>query len=214
MKRLCRWAIILIVLILVAAILSLWLSKQRPAISVAIAPGLIASLFCFRLVHERKQKTAQGNTLSLDPGQKIDAIISLADRAHAETMRYREHVWKVVAWTVALLAATLTAAQASKMTQAMPYWKEICASFAVFVTVCGIRDVFFDYYQFVVNRNWQRRCERLLKFFEKDAYLTSESLLPKGWGEEDYRLRDCIAHLIQWWIVIYAVAVYSIFSIL
>lgn len=191
----------------------------------AIAPALISSFLCFHLAYrknkrkkrvgkEDKLKEEIAKVLNSDHGHKIDALISLADRAHAETIRYREHVWKVVVWSILLLGAALTAAKKdANILNSILDLKKIYACLAVIVTVCGLRDVFFDYYQFVGQRNLQRKCERLLHFFKKDAYQQGKSLLRERYQIENYTLWDCVGHLIQWWFVIYAVSVYVIFSI-
>ena len=50
--------------------------------------------------------------MELDNPQKITALISLSNHAYDETKRYRDHVWKVLVWTVGLLVGVLAAARA------------------------------------------------------------------------------------------------------
>jgi hypothetical protein len=145
--------------------------------------------------------------------EKISALISLANRAHAETTRYRDHVWKILIWTVLLLAATLTAARTGRELLDVACWKWPLCLFAVFVAVSGIWNITFDYREFVRNRNWQRKCERILKFFEVGAYLEKESLLPEVWGKADYRFRNCLPHYLLWLAFIFFITLYAIFSI-
>jgi len=219
---------VLLAIIILGIIFCVWRLKESVTWCFAIAPALIGSFLCFHIAcreNKRKKRVDEEDKLEeeiakvLSSDHKIDALISLADRAHAETIRYREHVWKVVVWSVLLLGAALTAAtltaakKYANMLNSILDLKEIYACFAVIVTVCGLRDVFFDYYWFVGQRNLQRKCERLLDFFKKDAYQQGKSLLPERYQIENYTLRDCVGHLIQWWFVIYAVSVYVIFSI-
>lgn len=49
--------------------------------------------------------------MELDNPQKITALISLSNHAYDETKRYRDHVWKVLVWTVGLLVGVLAAAR-------------------------------------------------------------------------------------------------------
>ncbi len=210
------------VAVILCILFRIWPTQEVGALCAVVTPGLIASLLCFHIWLPRDRNANQQNSGGrasdletvpvLSDGDKINALVSLADRAHAETLRYREHVWKVVVWTVLLLGATLTAAQQDAMLVKIPFLKSICAVFAVLVTACGLRDVFFDYYWFVGNRNLQRKCERLLKFCTEGTYQKA-SLLPKRYQTEDYTLWDCVGHLIQWWFFIYATSVYVILAI-
>ncbi len=151
--------------------------------------------------------------MNLNNTDKVNALISLANRAHAETLRYRDHVWKIVAWTVALLVAILAAARTSQELWVISSVKIIFCFVSAYVAISGIRDVTFDYLQFVRNRNWQRKCERLLKFFEENEFIANESLLPKSWKNADYRFKHCLGHYIQWVIIILLVSAYAIASI-
>ena len=224
--------IVLTIHVFVAAtacfILLIWHSEKAVALWFATIPACwLASLFCFHIAipiqkgagpndgrnnvaHSEQHEIAK----ALNGERKISVLLSLADRAHAETMRYREHVWKVVFWTVILLGASRIAAQQSASLPEIPHLKTMYAFFAILVTAFGLRDVFFDYHWFVGNRNLQRRCERLLKLCERDAYQPGNSLLPERYQTEDYTLWNCVGHLIQWWFVIYAVSVYVILTIL
>jgi len=96
--------------------------------------------------------------MDLENTDKVNAIISLANRAHTETVRYRDHVWKTVVWTVALLVAILTAARTGPELWSIPCVKWPLCVVAVFIAAFGIWDVTFDYLEFVRNRNWQRKC--------------------------------------------------------
>lgn len=151
--------------------------------------------------------------MDLQDSEKISALISLANRAHTETARYRDHVWKILIWTVLLLAATLTAARTGRELWHIACWKWPLCLFAVFVSASGIWNITFDYQQFVRNRNWQRKCERLLKFFERGAYLEKESLLPEVWGKADYQFRNCLLHYLLWLSFIVLITLYVIVSI-
>ena len=151
--------------------------------------------------------------MDMDNNDKINALISLANRTHAETMRYRDHMWKILVWTVLLLAATLAATRTSREFCDIACSKWPLCLFAVFVVLSGIWNITFDYRQFIKNRNWQRKCGSLLKFFEKGAYVEEESLLPEGWGQEVYGLKDCFWHYIQYMAFIVLIALYVIVSI-
>lgn len=228
MTQSSKWEILIIVHVFVAGIVGLmfqvWPLEKAATLCAVVGPAWIASFLIWNIAIGGKNalyiESCADNPRTVDISEalkgefKIRSLLSLASRAHAETVRYREHVWKVVVWTLSLLGATLLASQQSTILAKISCFKVICVFFAVFVTAFGLRDVFFDYYWFVGNRNLQRECERLLKFCEKDAYQHNKSLLPERYKTENYTLWDCVGHLIQWLFIIYAAGVFIILAIL
>lgn len=148
--------------------------------------------------------------MELDNPQKITALISLSNHAYDETKRYRDHVWKVLVWTIGLLVGVLAVARV-RPDIATTYTFKWCGSiFIVIVGWCGVWNIHFDYAQFVWNRNLLRDCERILQFYDKDAYRKG-TVLPEGWREADYKFKQCLPHYLQWMFVILVVVIYSIY---
>ena len=143
--------------------------------------------------------------------EKTSALISLSNHAYDETKRYRDHVWQMLVWTVGLLLATLAAARTTPRLTGTVLGKILGIIFVLFVALAGAWDIYFDYTQFVWNRNLLRKCEHRLQFYS-EAY--GGELLNPLWATTKYKFRDCLPHFLQWVIIIAAVAAYCIYAIL
>ena len=154
-----------------------------------------------------------GSDMELNDSEKASALISLSNHAYEETKRYRDHVWKMVMWTIGLIVAVLTTTRTTPNLATTCLGKTIGSIFIVIVAGCGMWNIYFDYQQFVWNRNLLRACERLLQFYNNDAY-GEGTLLPGSWKNADYQFNQCLLHLLQWLFVIAVVAVYSIYALI
>ncbi len=151
--------------------------------------------------------------MELQIDQKINALISLSNHAYDETKRYRDHVWKMVVWTIGLIVAVIAASETTQNLFATCYGKSLGIVFIVIVAACGAWDIYFDYTQFVWNRNILRDCERRLQLFDKDAY-GEGTVLPEGWKTADYEFKQCLPHYLQWMFVIATVTGYAIYKLI
>jgi len=148
--------------------------------------------------------------MELKDSEKVSSLISLSNHAYDETKRYRDHIWKILVWTIGLLVGVIAAADSKPdlLTNCNAKW--IGSIFVTIIAILGIWDIHFDYAQFVWNRNLLRKCERELKFYKEGIYC-DKALLPKEWESNDYKLRQCLKHYIQWIFVILVIAIYCIY---
>ncbi|MHC4406587.1 MAG: hypothetical protein ACYTG0_43735 [Planctomycetota bacterium] len=151
--------------------------------------------------------------MELDPTQKVTSLISLANRAYDETKRYRDHVWKMLVWTIGLLVGVVAAAKASPDLATACHGKWLGSIFILLVAACGAWNIHFDYEKFVLNRNLLRECERRLQLYDEDVY-GSGTVLPKAWKTTDYQFKECLPHYLQWMFVIAVVAAYSLYALI
>jgi len=149
--------------------------------------------------------------MELGDSEKVSSVISLSNHAYDETKRYRDHVWKLLVWTIGLLVGVLAAARTTPGLATCP-GKVLSSIFIFIVAVCGVWDIYFDYKQFVWNRNVLRRCERSLQFYDRGAYAEG-TILPEAWKSEDYHFKQCLPHFLQWIFVIVVAAAYSIYAL-
>lgn len=151
--------------------------------------------------------------MELDTSQKVTSLISLSNRAYDETKRYRDHVWKILVWTIGLLVGVVAAAKASPDLATACYGKWLGSIFILVVAACGAWNIHFDYKQFVWNRNLLRNCERRLQLYDKDAY-GQGTVLPEAWKAADYQFKQCLPHYLQWLFVIAVVAAYGLYALI
>ncbi len=151
--------------------------------------------------------------MQLTQTEKVQSVISMSNHAYEETKRYRDHVWKILIWSLGLLVGFITAVSSNRETAATCSGKWIGSIFVLIVAGFGIFNIFFNYRQFVWNRNLVRQCERFLQFYKVNMY-PEITLLKKSWATEDYKFMYCLIHFFQWVILISAVAAYSIYMII
>lgn len=151
--------------------------------------------------------------MELSGSEKVSALVSLSNHAYEETKRYRDHVWKMLVWTILLIVAVLAATRTTPDLATRCLGKTLGSIFIVFVAVCGAWNIYFDYRQFVWNRNLVRACERRLQFCDEGAYGRGTVLL-ESWKTADYHFKQCLPHFLQWLIIIAVVAGYSIYALI
>ena len=151
--------------------------------------------------------------MELGNSEKVSTLISLCNRAYDETKRYRDHVWKILVWTIGLLVGVIAAAKTTPDLATTCYGKWLGGIFIVVVAACGAWNIHFDYKQFVWNRNLLRNCERRLQLYDEKAY-GDETVLPAPWKTTDYQFTQCLPHYLQWMFVIAAVTAYSLYALI
>ncbi len=124
--------------------------------------------------------------MELSNSDKVNALISLSDHAYDETKRYRDHVWQILVWVIGLIVGVMAAASARPDIACTCNGKWLGVIFIIVVAALGIRDIHFDYEQFIKNRNLLRKCERRLQFCDKQAYGEEKTLLPECFKTTDY----------------------------
>jgi hypothetical protein len=144
--------------------------------------------------------------------EKVKSLISLSNHAYEETTRYRNHVWKMLIWTIGLIIGVITAAKSRPDLLMTCGGKCMSTIFILLVAFCGIWNIHFDYKQFVWNRNLLRRCERILRFFDKGVYVDDSTILPEDWKTKDYRFFECYQHYFQWITAIIIISGYAIWT--
>jgi hypothetical protein len=151
--------------------------------------------------------------MELDNSEKVSSLISLSNRAYEETKRYRDHVWRILVWTISLHVGVLTAAKTTPELATTCYGKWFGSIFVLLVASCGAWNIHFDYKHFVWNRNLLRKCERRLQLYDEGAY-GEGTVLPECWKTTDYQFRQCLPHYVQWIFVIIVVAAYSLYALI
>ena len=149
--------------------------------------------------------------MKIEDSDKIRSIISLYNHTYDETRRYRDHVWKILIWTIGLILAIHGASEITPTLVGSCLGKCLGTVFILTVSVFGWWNIHFDYKQLVRNRNILRKCERILKFFDRDIY--GEELLQSDWKNNNYKFSQCLPHYMQWIFIIIVVAIYSIYAL-
>jgi hypothetical protein len=150
--------------------------------------------------------------MELTNTEKVNSIISLSNHVYDETKRYREHVWKMLIWTIGLIVGVITAANSQPDLFKPNIIKWLASIFVVVVAFCGIYNIHFDYNQFVWNRNILRECERRLLFYDKGIY-GDTTILPEEWKTNEYKFKHCLQHYIQWIFAIVVIAIYCFWAL-
>ena len=144
--------------------------------------------------------------------EEVNALISLSERAHAETLRYRDYVWKMLIWTLGLFIGVLQTKTWTPELMEKYLGVSVGSIFVLIVAIYGIWNIHFAYKQFVLNRNVMRDCERKLKLF--DVTLNGGNhILNQKWKDSDYTLKNCRPHYIQWVLLISISALYCIIAL-
>lgn len=151
--------------------------------------------------------------MELDNPGKVSSLISLCNRAYDETKRYRDHVWKILVWTIGLLVGVVAASRSTPDLSTTCSGKWLGSIFIVVVAGCGIWNIHFDYKQFAWNRNLLRECERRLQLYDNKAY-GEGMVLPEAWKTTEYQFSQCLRHYLQWIVVITAVSAYTLYVLI
>jgi hypothetical protein len=147
-----------------------------------------------------------------ESAKERDAILALFNQAYDEIKRYRDMEWKMVYWTVGLLAAIVAASQT---TPTPPAHKQCVQTlFAIFTLVAsgyGAWHIHFIHKNLRDNRNLRRKCEILLGLFDVES--EGDPLLPARFKEE-VPYSQGLPHLVSWWGLILLTMLYTVYCII
>lgn len=150
--------------------------------------------------------------MKLGDPEKVCALLHLYHEVFEEMRRYRDMEWKVVSWTVFLMAGIVAATRAVPVQENhKPYIRTLLFVFTLAAAIYGAWHIYFIHKRLTWYRKLRRRCDRLLGFFNKSTY--GQELLPKNWEYLDVRYSSGIGHLISWWGLIALTAMYALYSV-
>lgn len=139
------------------------------------------------------------------------AAHELYKQVYGEIVRYRDMEWKISVWTILLLGATTGIRYPNAGVENCWYYliRGFVVAYVLFVALFGSWHLHFAHRELTHNRNLRRKIEYQLGFFDPTRN-GGVSLLPSGWAKRDVLYSQGLLHLISWWIVIAAVAIYAI----
>lgn len=147
---------------------------------------------------------------------KLHLLTSLYQQVYKEMRRYRDMEWKILLWTVILLAGVSTTTNITEIKDShRPYVQTLLYIFIVTVAIYGIWHIISVHRRLTWYRNLRRECDRIFKFFETGIYDThrNTTILPMSWKDEEVKFSDGRPHLICWFGLIILMALYAIYSV-
>lgn len=145
--------------------------------------------------------------------EKLTPLVALYQQFFEETRRYRNMEWKILLWTIALMAGIVAVTRSVPVQSAhKPYVQTLLWIFTIGAAAYGIWHIWFVHKQFIWNRNKLKMCEKIFKFFENNVYNTN-SILPRELEKAVPRSHG-LPHLISWFALIALTAIYAIYSII
>lgn len=152
-----------------------------------------------------------GSTI-LSPLQQ-QALIQLFKQAHAETMRYRDMEWRILVWTVTLLAGVAFATRISGiLTVHKEAVKTLLSLFVLVAAIYGGWHIHRVHSRLAWNRQLRLRCEIALDLFSVPA--NGKPLLDKSDLEQKAGYWSGKGHLVSWWALIGLIALFALYAIL
>lgn len=150
-----------------------------------------------------------------DDASRWKALHEFYKQVHGEITRYRDMEWKVTAWTIALLAGVVLAAD--KLPDGHVRTKAVLQTlmlvFVVLTIGYGTWHIHFLHKQLTFNRNLRQKVEELFDFHERLVY-GPEPILNPRWKGRTIPYSDGLPHLLCWWLAILLVGFYAGVAIL
>ena len=142
---------------------------------------------------------------------EVLSLLELYRQTHEEIKRYRDFEWKVLGYTVALLAAIAALTRIATIDPVHePYIKTLLFILTAVSAIYGSWHIHFIHKWLTWNRNFRRKLEDKLGFYDSGPY-GPEPLLPfKGQTVSYWKDKG---HLSCWWGLISLVAAYALYSI-
>ncbi|KPA12179.1 membrane protein [Candidatus Magnetomorum sp. HK-1] len=144
---------------------------------------------------------------------KYQAILYLFNQSYEETKRYRDMEWKILSWTISLLAGI---AILSKSLPTKPEHELVIQTllflFTIVSAVYGCYHIHTVHVNLTWNRNLRLKCEKLLGLFE--IHLDDKKpLLPKTFEFEEISYSSGLKHLLSWWGLIALTTIYTLYTV-
>jgi hypothetical protein len=154
-----------------------------------------------------------GNQLELTDEHRVRVLTEVYSQTHAEIARYRDMEWKILSWSILLLAGVVAAARALQLPNDLrPVFKTLLCVFTIVAAAYGAWHIHFVHVQLTWNRNLRRKVESLLKLYSPGGYAETP-ILPAKWATEPVPYTSGIQHLVSWWLLIALVTGYALLSV-
>ena len=161
------------------------------------------------------QKCLEEVKMMIRDEDRNTVLLALYQQTNQEITRYRDYEWKMVVWTIVLMAGVVTAVRT--MTTVPSSHKIsiqiLLCLFTGVAAIYGIWHIRFIHIQLIWNRILRRKIERVLEFYEEGAYLQQDSILPSSWANEEPKFWEAKTHLWSWFILVGCITLYTIYCI-
>jgi len=108
--------------------------------------------------------------------ERLPALLTLLQTTHAEISRYRDYEWKVTAWCLVMIIATISVPGIGHGGRISPEcrtcWRILLGAFTVATAVWAVVYVGVLHSRLTSNKVRRRKMEVMLEFYEQNAYAT------------------------------------------
>lgn len=140
-------------------------------------------------------------------------LLELYRLTNDEIKRYRDYEWRILGYTVAILAAIAALSRVATIDPGHePYIKTLLFVFTAVSAIYGGWHIHFIHRELTWNRNLRRRLEGTLEFYDPGPY-DPKSLLPPSWKGQTISYWHGKGHLFCWWGLIGLMVIYAVYSI-
>lgn len=156
---------------------------------------------------------AKAVAIVLDDGNRWQALRELYSQTHREITRYRDMEWKVLNWTVLLLVGVIAVSKALPASGDLKLvLKVLIFLFTAVVAFYGSWHIHFIHRELTWNRNLRQKIEEIFEFHKLGVF-ASHSILNQSWLHRVVPYSSGLPHLVSWWLLIWLVAFYALFTI-